>query len=269
MSYKILIILVSIVTVILAAFTIDIYFDNKEIQDRQEAYAKLIPQIHIEKSDTVYNHADKIRTFVFNNTIFGEGKEFRKIWGNHKEISDKIYSYASKQSKKPPPLECSARTSVMENLLQILGYDTRSIDVHAFGEDYESHSFLEVKDPKTGKWHAQDPQFNVYWRDRLTKERLGIRDLVERSQDSYEPCQNNTNCGWTLQNREGHDLLDLKKRFGLAVAIDRKHGKRPLFVNKERFDLNTPQKVGDKNLTYCEYRNKNCKDKIFKFLRTK
>jgi len=47
-------------------------------------------------------------------------------------------------------MECSTRTSLMSEILQKLGYDTRVVAVFDTNETLTSHSFLEVMDPETG-----------------------------------------------------------------------------------------------------------------------
>lgn len=246
------------------AFTGDAYLDKREDRQKHQAYAQLIPLIGIEAGDNLNVQADKIRLFIFTHTRFGEGDAFRQIWGDHETIAARIAAAAQGEAK-PPPLECSSRSGAMESLLITLGYEVRSVSVYGYKPGFPAHSFLEVRAPGSDEWQVQDPQFNVFWRDKKTGERLGIRDLVAQDFSRYEPCITPDQCGWNLPNREGHDPRQLRERFGLASVKDYQRGRRPLFVNTTRFPLEQPLEVEGENLTYCDYLEKNCRDTITLF----
>lgn len=244
---------------------IDHNLDLQEKQAKYDAYAALLPLAKVNQDTPFFEAADRIRQFVFANTQFGEGEDFRKIWGDHIEIARRINQFVQGHDNAPPPLECSARSTVMESMLIALGYRVRSVSVYNYGPDYDSHRFLEVQNPKSGQWHAQDPQFNIFWRSIDTKERLGIRDLIAMPYSDYEPCITDQWCGWDLPNREDNYAIDVKEKFDLASVKDYQAGKRPLFVNTQRFKLKEPQMVDGSLQNYCDWIPKNCRDNIYKF----
>ena len=246
-------------------FGLDAYFDHQEEKEKLEAYARIIPYISLQPDDTFEEKVDKVRLFLFKHTEYSEAEDFHAIWENHPLIAQKLIDHATGKSNTPAPLECSARSNALENILINLGYDVRSITIHANVEDYDSHTFTEVRNPKTGAWHTQDVQFNIYWRMKEDGRRASIADLIQHDFDAYEPCRTPENCGWDLPNKEGSLAEGLKIYLGLASIRDYQRGKRPLHVNTARFDLSQPQKVGDKMLTYCDFRAKNCREQIIRY----
>ena len=221
--------------------------------------------IDIKEADDFDTTVDKIRLFLFQHTQYSEGEEFHKIWGDHNAIAKRIIAHADGTSEKRAPLECSSRSGVLENILVILGYPVRSVAVYADQENFISHTFSEVQNPETGKWQVHDVQFNVSWVLKNNGERASINDLIQYGFKEYEPCRTKDNCGWDLPNREGSFAKDLKEHLGLASVKDSQRKTRDLIVNTSRFDLNKPQKVGSKELTYCTYIAKNCRKKIIKY----
>ena len=258
-------IFVTFVAFALIIYAADEYKDYRVGQIKHEAYAEIIPLIGLSDDDDFFTTVDKIRLFLFENSVYSDGEDFHKIWGQHTLIAKHIIASADGTAGKRAPLECSSRSGVLESILITLGYKVRSIAVYAYGENYNSHTFTEVQDPKTGKWHTQDVQFNIYWKMKETGERASIYELVQHDVSNYIPCRTPDQCHWDLPNREGSFAKNMPEKFGLASIKDYQRGKRPLVVNTKRFDLNTPQKVGEQSLTYCDWIPKNCREEITKF----
>jgi hypothetical protein len=61
-----------------------------------------------------------------------------------------------------------------------LGYETRIIALFdTDGEGLRSHTFLDVKNPGTGKWETQDPEFDLYWMSKSSGVRVSLADAAE------------------------------------------------------------------------------------------
>lgn len=254
-----------LLTLSAAAFATDEYIDYIEDQEEQREYDRLLPHINITDEDDFITRADKVRTFVNDNSTHNISAEFYKHWGKPDVIVPKMLSYIQKRTDKKVHLECSSRTEMALNLYEALGYRARAVVIHEYAYDYPSHTFLEVQNPDTKKWHAQDPDFNVYWEIIKTGERASAKDLIRLPQDEYHPCIAGQ-CDWELENAQGMPIQITRPYFGLASIVDYKTGERPLLVNQARFKMDTPQEIEDGTVqTYCEYRAKNCRQDIVVF----
>ncbi len=238
------------------------YQDQTKKQAKYKAYATLIPLIGISDEDTFQTKTDKVRSFVFEHTRLSIDSDFREIWGNHKIIAQKIREHAQGKTTKRVPLECSSRSGIFENILFSLGHSVRSVSVFRHDRTYAGHAFSDVLNPKTGKWEAHDPQYNVFWRMKKDHKRLGIEDLIKYNFSVYEPCHTNGECGWALSTREGQDIEDIKKFLGIAAIKDHVNNNRPLYVNLERFPFDSSWNINGQEMTFCERYKKYCRQDI-------
>ncbi|MCK5385091.1 MAG: hypothetical protein KAJ29_05890 [Alphaproteobacteria bacterium] len=248
-------------------FAVDEYFDRQEEQQKHQTYAQLIPLIGLEANDGFETKVDKVRSFLFEHTQFDMSPEFYALWGNHPVIAERIKAHAKGLNDNRAPLECSARSGVLESIYQTLGYKTRSVSVYKHAPNYPSHTFSEVQNPQTKEWHVQDTQNDLFWRMKDSKKRASIHDLIKHDKSAYTPCRTNQHCiEWNTENREGEKPELLEKYYDSASIIDHNNNSRPFLVNAKRFDLNTPVKIDEKeSMTYCNYRRKNCRDEIIIF----
>ena len=94
--------------------------------------------------------------------------------------------------------------------------------------------------------------------------RISAEDIIAAPDlDMVVPCRDESRCGWDVETKPGKTIGRKRAYYGLAVAIDKQAGNRPLFVNRARFDFDTPVHTQDgKNQLYCDYRAKNCRDRI-------
>lgn len=259
-------ILLFLFVAVCGAITYDNYNDRLEEEAKIAVYAPLLDHVNIHEGQTFDQKVDTIRLFLFETTEYSDGPEFKKIWNDHPAIAERINAYVSGEEETRAPLECSARSGVMERMLMHLGYNIRSVSIYKHAKQgYVSHTFLEVQHPETQKWQVQDVQYNLFWRMKEDGRRASIVDLVKYSFEDYEPCITEDLCGWDLPNREGNLAKKLKGHLGLASIIDRHRDERPLYVNMSRFNLDEARPVGDKKLTYCQYRRKNCREEIIRF----
>ena len=91
---------------------------------------------------------------------------------------------------------CGARAWLMHDLLEQMGYD--AMVVHIFdAETPMSHTFVQVLNPKTGKWETQDPDLNMYWIEVKTGARIAVTDYAPDNLDAAKPCSI-LGCGWEV-----------------------------------------------------------------------
>ncbi len=206
--------------------------------------------------------ADYARDFIWHNSVHKIDEEFYAHWGNTPVIVSKMISYAQGQHNHPPHLECSSRSGLMSGIMESLGYRVRSVDVYKHLDEFPAHSFLEVLNPETDKWEIYDADYNIFWCRTADGHRAGIKDIISAPDlDAVLPCLAGDICGWSEVFKTGAESL--RGYYGLAVIIDRDADERPLLINRSRFPFEKAAPVsGRANLAYCEYRAKNCKEKI-------
>ncbi len=238
---------------------------DKERIDKQIAIIEPIIEQQLDDK-SFHTLTDTVRSFVHKNSIHAIDDEFYAHWKDAPLMMEKLVTYAQNKTGAPPHLECSTRTKLAETILQSMGYDTRSIDVFKQGNKFLSHSFYEVLNPETGRWEVHDPDFDLFWRHIKTGKRASITDLIKDEFSNFEPCWKTDQCGAEfLSQRTMDHITEFETRFGLASIIDRKRNLRPLLVNTKRFDLEKAFDVKGTSLTYCEYREKNCRQDIIKY----
>ncbi len=200
--------------------------------------------------------ADAVRQFVNANSIHKQDAEFYAHWGDNERIFRRLIAF--RQGKDAPPhLECSSRAGLVEIMLKQLGFSVRSVVVYDPGEKFNSHTFLEFFNGKTGSWEAQDPDNNVYWIKRSTGKRIGIHEIVSSDLNEIVPCLSGI-CKWGVKSAEGLQISDKKSFLGLSSIRDKARGKRPLLVNRKRFPMNRLE-------AFCKKVSKDCRQKIIKY----
>lgn len=173
---------------------------------------------------------DQTREFVHTNSkqisqITAHGAAAYDTGG---VIRNLIATHHGKQ--KPAELLCSSRANAMSGLLETVGIESRQ--VHLFSQHNGSHTFLEVKDPESGTWSIQDPDYNLIWQDTQTGKRLDLAGLISLPVEQITPCQRDGKCGWHLAEN-----LQVYTGAGLWFNFDA----RPvLLTNPEKFDMAAP-----------------------------
>jgi hypothetical protein len=233
----------------------------KSLQEKK-AVQQLIAAMEIPKDFSPADAADHVRNFIFNNSIHKIDEEFYDHWGNQPVIISRILAFYNGERTEPPHMECSSRSNLMRLVMDELGYRTRNIDVYMHAQQYPSHTFLEFFNLETGNWEAQDVDYNVFWIDRKNYNRVKTEDLIKNNLDNYIPCTAPAFCSW---KRTDKDTNLLHERLALAVINDKKLGERYIIVNTKRFDLNKPAMADGKMQTYCQYRAKDCRQKIIRY----
>ncbi len=225
--------------------------------------ARIVAMAGIKAGIPLDEQVDRLRTFVTRNSIHKIDAEFYSYWHDLPQVIDRMIAFANGLGP-PPHLECSSRTELMEAVLTRLCHDTRGVAIFEDAAGFPSHTFLEVFDRTNGRWHVQDPDYNLYWLHVASGQRASIYDLVALPFSEVVPC-NGSGCGWTLKSWEGNNAVRLQTYFGLASVVDRDRDMRLLLVNTTRFDLATPQVVEGTPRTFCKFAEKNCRQAILRF----
>lgn len=203
-----------------------------------------------------------IRNFIHSNSTHLIDQEFYTHWRDLNLMLTKFHAYATGKTDQKIHMECSTRTKINETLLQSLGYRTRSVDIYQQEPNFPSHSFLEVFNKDTNHWEIQDPDYNIFWKNKHTGERASIQNLIKDPMRNYIPCIDEHLCGDAIPSEQKDHIYHLYNDMDLAITIDRTTDERPLHVNKARFDLNKKAPVKGQELSFCEYMPKNCRGDI-------
>jgi hypothetical protein len=237
---------------------------QKRKEDR-EIYKVLVPEIGISLQDDFYTKVDKTRVFISRNSTHKIDDEFYSYWGNAKKVVAKFHDKLAGKSETGPHLECSSRTGIMLKMLENMGYQTREVIVYKAKDNFPSHVYLEVKNPKTESWHIQDPDYDIFWKMKKTGARASVADLWSHRLKDFEPCLNDEKCGWNIINREGRKPKSIKGSFGLAYVQNHQTGEKTLHVNAARFPLEKRVLVDGRMESYCEMKPRNCQRTIIKY----
>jgi hypothetical protein len=164
---------------------------------------------------------DRVRRFIHRNSRHGGGAEFRRVWGDKNLVAERMIAYATGRSSEPVELLCGARSNMMSAVLHKLGYETRIIALFDTDDDgLRSHTFLEVKNPETGRWETQDPDFDLYWVSKNLGSRISLADAAENLSD-LKPCHEPGACGWKLDDDEGKSASKLRDYLDI-ISINKK-----------------------------------------------
>ncbi len=225
---------------------------------------KAITVVGLDQDLPFHQRIDRIRDFVNTNSIHKIDDEF---WSYRNDdalvVSRLIDRYLGRGD--PPHLECSGRSGVMGKIIRRIGMDVRSVSIyqHRQSVGFRSHTFLEVFNGQTSRWEIADPEYDLYYVDRITGARASTQDLLTRPLDEFIPCSESGRCGWHITSSDGAKAGNLSDYFGLAAV--KHNGKRLLMVNNQRFDLEKPVEVDGEQIAYCDYISKNCRGEIILF----
>ncbi len=259
--------LLSFVCVFIGLAIITVLGVNYVSELRKEAlYAKQIETI--KKASGIANIADfhqmtdHLRTYINTNSRHMIDDEFRSLWRDKTKLAGTFVDYVEGRRKELPKMECATRSALMMAVLNAHGFKTRSIDAYANDKEnniLNSHALLDVWNPELQKWETHDPEFDVYWKNIKTGERVS---MIESSLDNnIMPC-NNKDCGWYIKNSVGNPALDLKKLTEYLTAIDRNTGERITYYHPDISPDKQLQYDG-KQGTYCDILRKNCEDGFY------
>jgi hypothetical protein len=198
---------------------------------------------------------DLAREAVHNGSIHNANDEFYKNWKSD-QIDENFLKYLKNELSQPPSMECTSRSGLLGRILRHAGYQVRDVVVYNVNNNLTSHTFIEVQNLSTGLWEAQDPDFNIYWRNISTGQRASYANVLSDFK-AYEPCFMD-GCGWEKLDRNQRSLERFRSDYKIASFIDR--------VKNERFSVhaadvkeNTVYTYDGKTESFCDLISKNCR----------
>lgn len=238
-----------------------VYFAHKETTRAfaRGAQRSRIAEIHdvmgVGAISDFHKKIDAVRMAVHANSVHKIDDEFRAKWKTG-GLEEDFLKHLKKESPVPAKMECSARSAMAADVLRYAGYHVRQVVVYNVTTGLNSHTFIDVLNPETDKWETQDPDFNIYWRNAKTKERVSYAEVVSDF-TAFEPCFDH-GCGWDLKDAAGRDFDRFLNGYKIVSLIDRKTKKR-FSVHAPDIDPNAVYEHKGVKGTFCEHVRKNCR----------
>jgi hypothetical protein len=202
----------------------------QEMLDEDGGLQSILQLIEAQQFQTQTETIDFVRDFVYNNSIHMIDEEFWEYAYDTPRVLEMLYdTYAN--DAPPPHLVCDPRSYAMAEILGHLSIRRRVVYVFtdSLGDEVQSHTFLEVYNEDFGRWEVQDPDYNVYWEDTRTGERVSTLQLVLDDLEAFEPRSSSA-------ERVAFALEHLKPYYFEALVYPGGSG----VVNIERFDHENP-----------------------------
>jgi hypothetical protein len=237
------------------------WLHERWIAARTDAYVQeIISILGLKATPDFHQRIDKVRTFINDNSTHKIDAAFWANHGNLTAFAFGLLAHAKRDARERVHMECSTRTNIMNRILQRLGYETRVVAIFNSRSNLESHSFLEVINSETGGWETQDADYDIYWRNSASGERISLADRAEAI-DDIEPC-GRTSCGWHHESREGMKAEKLKAYLEI-ISITAKQKVERYSLYTSRADLGATYRKGPKRGTFCEVEAKRCKQGFY------
>lgn len=175
-------------------------------------YFSLIADLIRDKSTTTgLALVDTAREFLRENTIQGQGAWWAAHGNDYDYIAEQVYKKAvGDPSAETAELLCGNMVNLFSGVCGALGLQSRSIWAYSDTQGYfQGHTFMEVFNPSTGKWEIQDADYNVYYVDIRSGERVGVLDMMLADDiDAFIP-HNAAATGWSETGADGLRLANL------------------------------------------------------------
>lgn len=203
---------------------------------------------------------DMARWFVRNGFI---GKYDVDVWYDENKydtelVLETLYQHHLDPSSEPAHLDCQPSSRALASILNYFGFQTRLVALLTDDYDYvASHAMVEVLNPDSGKWELQDPQYNLFFYDSLTGQRVSAIDIVFNGTENIIPSNGRLH-GWDKlmanKDTEKKPML-LKDHFFEMLAYRYVTRKCFVFINKDKISL-TKRFPKNDNLNIIEFINK-------------
>ena len=243
-----------------------IWFSIHSIRERQSTklmntyLQEIISMLSLPTSPHFHQRLDMVCTFINDHSKHKVDGAFLANRGNPVLYAAGLIAHAQNPSIEPVHMECSTRSNVMARTLEAMGYETRIVAIFNTKSNLNSHSFLEVLNPDTGRWETQDADYDIYWRSKESRGRISLADAAEDIED-FEPCGRES-CGWDHVSREGIKAKKLREFLDIISITDKQRGIRYALYTS-RADLNRLYSKARKQGTFCQVEAKRCKQGFY------
>ncbi|UVM03677.1 calcium-binding protein [Pseudomonas laurylsulfatiphila] len=174
-------------------------------------FALLANIVRQEAAETGMLLQDVARELLSNNTTHSDGAWWA-LHGNDPYYSaEQIYkTVTGDPTAERAELLCGNMVNVFSGLCAELGLQKRTIWTYSDSQGYfQGHTYLEIFNTTTNKWEIQDADYNVYYTDVRTGERVGVKDMMNADDiENFIP-HNASVSGWSDTGAEGLRLANL------------------------------------------------------------
>jgi hypothetical protein len=191
------------------------------------AYEELSPaaQYFADQNLSVSETIDAVHRFIQTNSILDQQKTYD---ADYSDAIDLMFNYAQDDTQEQPFLQCDGRSTAMLTTLRELGIESRLIFLYRPVPGYLSqHTTLEVFNPDTQRWQLHDLNWDFYYVDAETQERVSAERVLFGSHETLLGCpMEGGDCTADVMEESASYFNAL--RYGYTFEM---------WVNPDRFDL--------------------------------
>lgn len=168
---------------------------------------------------------DAVHRFIQTNSILDQQKTYN---ADYSDAIDLMFNYAQDSTQEQPFLQCDGRSTAMLTTLLELGIESRLIFLYRPVPGYLSqHTTLEVFNPDTQRWQVHDLNWDFYYVDAETQERVSAARVLFGSRETLLGCpMEGGDCTAGVMEESASYFNAL--RYGYTFEM---------WVNPDRFDL--------------------------------
>ncbi|MFM9487030.1 calcium-binding protein [Pseudomonas monachiensis] len=154
---------------------------------------------------------DVARELLATNTTHSDGAWWVAHGNDPFYTAEQIYkTVTGDPTAERAELLCGNMVNVFSGLCAELGLQKRTIWTYSDTQGYfQGHTYLEIFNTTTNKWEIQDADYNVYYTDVRTGERVGVKDMMNADDVEYFIPNNATESGWSETGAEALRLANL------------------------------------------------------------
>jgi Ca2+-binding RTX toxin-like protein len=154
---------------------------------------------------------DVARELLATNTTHSDGAWWAAHGNDPYYTAEQIYkTVTGDPTAERAELLCGNMVNVFSGLCAELGLQKRTIWTYSDSQGFfQGHTYLEIFNTTTNKWEIQDADYNVYYTDVRTGERVGVNDMMNADDIEHFIPHNASESGWSETGAEGLRLANL------------------------------------------------------------
>ncbi|ENB9665934.1 hypothetical protein ABJB81_004317 [Pseudomonas putida] len=167
-------------------------------------FALIADIIREESASTGMLLQDVARELLANNTIHSDGDWWAAHANDPYYAAEHIYkTVIGDPTAEGVELLCGNMVNVFSGVCAELGLQKRTIWTYSDTQGFfQGHTYIEIFNTTTNKWEIQDADYNVYYTDIRTGERIGVMDMMNADDVEYFIPHNAQASGWTETGAE-------------------------------------------------------------------
>ncbi|KQW39466.1 MULTISPECIES: calcium-binding protein [Pseudomonas] len=141
---------------------------------------------------------DTARELLATNTIHSDGEWWAAHANDPYYTAEQIYkTVIGDPTAENVELLCGNMVDVFSGVCAELGLQKRTIWTYSDTQGFfQGHTYLEIFNTTTNKWEIQDADYNVYYTDVRTGERIGVMDMMNADDVEFFIPHNSQESGW-------------------------------------------------------------------------